>query len=347
MKSNITLSIVVPTYNRASFLETTINCFVDQIIANKLENEIELIISNNGSNDDTRLFINKAKTQHSFIQGFNQSHNLGVSKNIEFLLDKATGEYIWICGDDDLLRDGAITQILKCIGEQQPNFILINTTNIISLDNANRNLKVVLENRLNISKDIFIENFQRDSELLKPARNWLYLTNFIGADIFKKKLFESSIIGARQYVRPENTFAFQGPIIVGISNYGKLFVISKCLILHRKTEPSWMDDNSNAIFFMDLFFSTEISKLVKKYMPSEYKQYKKLFANFIMDEFMLETNRGMQTMKIRKFAWIAFYKHLDCFPENIKFLSMVAAPKSVTYVIPKLKIVIARLRNLL
>ena len=82
-------------------------------------------------------------------------------------------------------------------------------------------------------------------------------------------------------------------------------------------------------------------------MPSEYKQYKKLFANFIMDEFMLETNRGMQTMKIRKFAWIAFYKHLDCFPENIKFLSMVAAPKSVTYVIPKLKIVIARLRNLL
>ena len=57
-----------------------------------------------------------------------------------------------------------------------------------------------------------------------------------------------------------------------------------------------------------------------------------------MEEFMLETKRGMKIMNIRKFAWIAFYKNLDCFSENMQFLSMVMAPKLVTYIAPKLKV---------
>ena len=209
---------------------------------------------------------------------------------------------------------------------------------MLSLDNANRNFKVVLENRLKIFKNIFVENFQRDHELLKPAYHWLYLTNFIGAVVFKKDLFELELANAKQYIRPENTFAFQGPIIIGISKHGKLLIVSGCFVLHRKTEPNWIDENTKGIFFMDLFDSTEISRLVKEYMPNEYKKYKKLYATFIMEEFMLETKRGMKIMNIRKFAWIAFYKNLDCFSENMQFLSMVMAPKLVTYIAPKLKV---------
>ena len=337
MSNDILLSIIIPTFNRVSFLETTVNCFVDQIKADRLESAVEVIIGNNASEDATSAFVNNIKAQYDFINGFNHPRNLGFSKNVEFLLKEARGKHILICGDDDLLRNGAIAYILKCIEEKKPNFILINTSNILSLDNANRDFKIILENRLKISKNIFMENFQRDRGLLKPARNWLYLTNFITAVVFKKDLFEAELVNARQYIRPENTFAFQGPIIIGISKYGKLLVIAECFVLHRKTEPNWIDENAQAIFFMDLFYSTEISVLIKKYMPDEYKKYKKLYATFIMEEFMIEIKRKMKIPTIRKFAWIAFCKNFDCFPENIKFLSMVAAPKLITRVAPRLQ----------
>ena len=78
----------------------------------------------------------------------------------------------------------------------------------------------------------------------------------------------------------------------------------------------------------------EICRLLKDYIPSEYKQYKKLQAAFITKGFMVETEKGVD---IRKFAWDALLKHLDCFPENIQFLSMIIAPKFITNTAPKLR----------
>jgi hypothetical protein len=140
------------------------------------------------------------------------------------------------------------------------------------------------------------------------------------------------LVNAKKYVRPENLFLWQAPVIIGISKYGKLLVISECFVLHRKNESNWSNDPRGS-FFVNLFDSIEISGLVKDYMRSEYKKYKKLYAAFIMKGFIMETEKGVG---IRKFAWNALFKHLDCFPENIQFLSMVIAPKFITGIAPKL-----------
>lgn len=336
MNNTIILSVVIPTYSRMSFLETTAGCFIDQINANGLRDTVEVIIANDASKDATSALVSRLDSEYEFVHGFNHPKNLGFSGNVEFLLKKARGKYILICGDDDLIKDGAVAYILKCIAEKDPNFILINTSNVISIDNANRNLKTIQENRLNIFNDIFVENFQKDRDLLRPAHNWLYLTNFITANVFRKDLFESELAAVRKYVRPENAYAFQGPIIAGISKYGRLLVISSPLVLHRKTEPNWAAD-TKGIFFIDLFDSVEISSLIKKYIPDEYKKYKKLLAAFVMDDFILEIKKRMAILNIRKYALIAAWKNIDCFPENIRFLAVAAAPKSVAYIAPKLR----------
>ena len=333
MNESILLSIVIPTYNRITFLETTVENIINQIKAGGLENYVEIIIGNDGSKDKTGEYVDKIKTQYGFVHGFNYEKNIGLSKGGEFLVKESRGPYILISGDDDLLRDGAIAYFIKCLKQKKPNFILINTSNIVSLDDTNHNFKIVLENRLHINKDIFIENFQKDIKLLESAYNWLYLTNLLPSVIFKKDLFEAEEITAKKYLRPENLYLWQAQVIAGISKYGRFLIIGECFVLHRKNETAWTNDSRSIVFF-NIFDNEEVANIIKDYMPTEYKKYKKLYAAFTMGGLMLDTLNGKN---IRKFAWSAFCRNIFYFPENIQFSSMVIAPKFITKISPRLR----------
>lgn len=326
MGDNIVLSILIPTYNRLSFLKTTVDCFVKQIKDARLENVVEIIIGNDYQKDDTDKYINQITSENKFISGWNHQKNLGLSQNVEFLIEKAKGKYILISGDDDLMRDGAVVYFIEQIQTISPNFILINTSNIISSDDANLNYKVILENRLNIDKDIFVENWEANKKLLETARDWLYLTNLLPAVIFRKDLYKKEFASAREYVKIDNVYLWQAQVLIGISKYGRLLVIANRFVLHRKNETNWSHDPRGTVY-LDIFDATEISRLIKRYLPSEYKKYKKLFIAFVMGGLMIETNKGVP---VRRFAWQALIRNLNCFPENIQLLSMVIAPKFIT-----------------
>lgn len=334
MEKKILLTLGITTYNRVKFLETAVNNYIKQIIDNGLEEEVEIVISNDASPDDTYKYVNKVNDEHKFVRGFNHQKNIGVTQNIEWTVNEARGVYIQLCGDDDLMRDGAIAYFVKTIKDKGPNYIIVNTSNIHSLDEGNKKYNIVLENRLNIHKDIFMEDYQKDYEVLKPTNNWLYLTNFITAMIFRKDLWQSEMENSKKYVKPKNVFLWQAPLIIGISKYGKLLLISECFILCRKNPTDNYVNDPRGRYYINLFESIEISRLVKVYMPSEYKKHKKIYSAFITNTFMLEVKRNKN---IRKFAWIAFLNYCDIFPENIQFLSMAIAPKLITTTAPKLR----------
>ena len=137
----------------------------------------------------------------------------------------------------------------------------------------------------------------------------------------------------KKSLRPENLWLWQGPILIGISKYGKFLVIANSYVLHRKNESHWTNATYGVVFF-NIFDNAEVANLIKVYMPTEHKKYKKLYAAFIMGGLLLATESGKN---IRKLAWDAMSKNLDCFPENFQFLSMVIAPKFITKISPKLR----------
>ncbi len=327
------LSIVIPAYNRVKFLETEIDCFIKQIKEGGFEDVVEILISDDASKDNSSEYIDRIVSKYSFIQGWSNQKNLGFSGNVDLVVSKACGEYVLISGDDDLLLDGAISYFIKCIREKNPNFILINTSNILSLDDSNQKYKIILENRLKISEDIFVENFQKDYALLENAYNWLYLTNLLPAVIFKKDLYDAERVTARKYISLENVYLWQAQVLIGISKYGRFLVIGKCYTLHRKNETNWTK-NPQGVTNINVFDSAEVGKMLLNYMPSEYKKYKKLFASFMLGELLLWTSRDIP---VRKFAWDALRKNLGCFPKNIQFLGMILAPKLVANILPRIK----------
>lgn len=322
MRNDVILSVLITTYNRVKFLETAVSLFVSQIINEGLSDEVEIIIGNDASSDGTDEYLNRLKEKHQFIRIINHPKNLGLSGNLEKIVDAARGEYIWHFGEDDLIAKGAVKKVLRSIKINASNYILINTQNIVSLDDRNLDYKIIGDSRLNLQEDILIKDIQTEADKLLKIGNWLYLTNLLSAVACKKKLFLDWTDRSRQYVRRENLYAWQAPVIMGISRLGKLNIIAEPLILHRKNENHW-SKSVHKILALNLYDSGEILDVVKEYMPAEYAEYQRRFAAYVFATILLAKKRGIN---VNKYIIDAIKKNYDCYPYNIRFLIALLTP---------------------
>ena len=109
-----TLSICIPTYNRAEKLKKSLGIICNQL--NEIEsNDVELFVSDNCSQDKTHevvvSFINEG---HPIIYSRNES-NIGPDRNFLKCINGASGRYIWLIGDDDYLAEGIIKIVIDAI----------------------------------------------------------------------------------------------------------------------------------------------------------------------------------------------------------------------------------------
>lgn len=98
ISKEILLSFCIPTYNRSKFLINAIKAI------QKLEREdIEIIILDNCSLDDTEERVLKLKNLDSRIKYYKNEKNIGQAKNIIMSFKKAKGKYIYLTSDEDEL----------------------------------------------------------------------------------------------------------------------------------------------------------------------------------------------------------------------------------------------------
>jgi glycosyltransferase involved in cell wall biosynthesis len=119
------LSICLPTYNRARLLEDALNSLVPQVAA--AGDEVELVISDNGSTDDTAAVVERARRLGPFRYYRNES-NVGFARNILRLTDElATGEFAWFQCDDDMTCPGGVQRVLTVLKSHRDlDFIFVN-----------------------------------------------------------------------------------------------------------------------------------------------------------------------------------------------------------------------------
>ena len=93
------VSVCIPTRNRSIRL----NRAVDALKRCSYEN-IEIIISDNASSDDTQRVCEALTESDSRIKYFRHTENQGPTKNFEFARAQATGKYFLWLSDDDYLN---------------------------------------------------------------------------------------------------------------------------------------------------------------------------------------------------------------------------------------------------
>lgn len=109
------LSILIPTYNRAKFLIENLEMLAGYIRKGNFQMEVEIVVSNNHSTDNTDEKVKQFQKQNADIkfQYFTQNENIGLEKNAIFTLEKAISKYVMYLGDDDYLDENYLVQVLR------------------------------------------------------------------------------------------------------------------------------------------------------------------------------------------------------------------------------------------
>jgi glycosyltransferase involved in cell wall biosynthesis len=112
--SNPLVSVVMCTYNGEKYLAEQLNSILEQTYPN-----IEVVIIDDCSTDNTLSIIRQYEALHSNIKIFVNQQNLGYVKNFEKGMMLATGSYIALSDQDDIWEKEKITVLVDEIEDYE------------------------------------------------------------------------------------------------------------------------------------------------------------------------------------------------------------------------------------
>lgn len=104
---NRLLDILIPTLNREDSLIKNLRLIEQILSTNRLCDDIGIIISDNGSTEASFAILKNYIEKNCRIQCslFRQKYNIGVEKNVLFLISQSEAKYVMTLGDDDYFTE--------------------------------------------------------------------------------------------------------------------------------------------------------------------------------------------------------------------------------------------------
>lgn len=123
--SDILLSVIIPTHNRAGFVEEAVRSVLDQDFWREDGPAWELLVVDDGSTDDTRGRLRPYEDRIVYIRrphsGVSAARNLGIRLS--------RGEYVAFLDSDDLWKPDKISRQMRFL-EEHPEAVVVCTEEI-------------------------------------------------------------------------------------------------------------------------------------------------------------------------------------------------------------------------
>jgi len=153
------VTIGVPTFNRATYLNKTLSLFTKQTYKN-----IEIIVSDNCSTDETKNVCQAWKTKDKRIRYYRQKKAISAIANFNFTLQKAKGEFFMVASDDDIWDKNYIAQLMQAFLKERKEVLVVSSKFNI-LDRFDKQILgkrwsfAAFKNKYVTLKDYLLENF--------------------------------------------------------------------------------------------------------------------------------------------------------------------------------------------
>jgi abequosyltransferase len=218
--TKIKLSICIATYNRADFIGETLNSIIPQ-----MTDEVELLVVDGNSPDHTQIVVEQYAAKCPQLRYVRLPEKGGVDQDYCKTVELAKGEYCWLFTDDDLLKQDAITKVLKTINNSDYTLVVVNA------EVWDFHLKRLLEeSRLSFREDRIYDINTFDRVLVDAG---VYMS-FIGCVVIKKSFWEN---------REQKTYFGTEFIHIGVIFQSPLpssaYVMTDPLIMIRYGNAQW------------------------------------------------------------------------------------------------------------
>ena len=101
------LTIGIPVYNGEKYISRCIDSILKEYEKAKENIELELLIVNDGSKDNSKTILKEYSEKISLIRVITQN-NSGLAHVRRVVLEEASGDYLWFVDVDDEIEEGAI-----------------------------------------------------------------------------------------------------------------------------------------------------------------------------------------------------------------------------------------------
>ena len=173
----MTLSICIPTYNRAAFLKE----LLPGVLAQVDSGEVEIVVSDNASTDGTSEYLSSIDNAH--LRWWSNAENIGGDRNFLKCVEEARGEYVWLFGDDDVLPNDSVARVLNFLRVENPALLI------------------------SVGRDVESRLYGDYRSLLKDEGDDFALAHtLISANIFKRELFDMKLAREKLWVQYAHMF---------------------------------------------------------------------------------------------------------------------------------------------
>ena len=232
------ISVIIPVYNSSTYLRKCLDSVVNQTLK-----DIEIIVINDGSTDDSKNIIEEYLCKYKNIIFIDQE-NKGIGKTRNIGIKKATGEYITFVDSDDYIKENMLEEYYKYAKKQ--NFDLVIGSYIKKINN----------------KEIIFENNKFKTGNVKTTPQILYLIEYgPWAKLYKREMLINNNIYFDEKRKYED-MPFVSKALLKSKLIGQITEPYYYYIIHNNSETTTMDKR--------VFDILDILKEIKDYYKREY-----------------------------------------------------------------------------
>lgn len=179
----IRLSICIPTYNFGKFIEATLDSILPYA-----SSEVEVIVLDGGSTDNTSNIILKKKRKYPQLAYFNKNVRGGIDRDIEAVVALAQGEYCWLFSADDIMLPDSLDKVLEIIKSNEDVYLCEHV--LCDLD-MNKICDYPVFDNIQSPRLFNFGDIADKDEYFRSAHNSEAFFSFMSSPIFKKELWDS------------------------------------------------------------------------------------------------------------------------------------------------------------
>lgn len=312
------ISVIVPVYNVEKYLRKCLDSIVSQTFS-----DIEVIVVNDGTTDNSQKIIEEYEKKYSFVKGYIKE-NGGLSDARNYGIERASGDYLAFVDSDDYIDIHMYERMYKKAVEGDYDMVVCDFTEVYNDHNAEGSSR--LEKDLETSDEVK----KHMVDFYPSAWNKLFKRELFRELRFKKSVwFEDVELCYRLLPYVRSVGVVKEPLYYYIQREGSISKSADPRIYH-------CIDNWNGIvefYQKNDLYQTFFRELEYNYVRYMYATFVKAALKFDMNGFEEAVRSAQKNVKVH----FPQYRRNPYFYKNMKGMYLLGFNRWLAWIYYKVK----------